>query len=199
MEPAFKTSNSVLLCANILLTELALTNLGCSHYYELVSCEYIVETVFRFVLCIIFWTRHYVVTVADKLNIKNKLKLITSSRNTIDRTSWSEDAIINWTSGVLLIAMICFRAALPKGDADAAKGKARRTDDGPPDDIQGFIDHPLTAAATAIIGDDQNVSALALAHEYYNLPVIDKNDLKIEDKMNSMYDVVKWVTIFLLY
>jgi len=62
--------------------------------------------------------------------------------------------------------------------------KNRSEHDGPPDDIQAFFGHPLTAATTAINGEDTNASAAALLHEYINLPAIDKSEGKIDDKLD---------------
>lgn len=69
---------------------------------------------------------------------------------------------------------------------DSSKDPKRRSEqDGPPDDIQAFFGHPLTAATTAINGEDTtNASAAALFHEYINLPAIEKSELKIGDKIN---------------
>ncbi|CAH1773310.1 unnamed protein product [Owenia fusiformis] len=50
-----------------------------------------------------------------------------------------------------------------------------------PQDLKAFFGHPLTAATTAINGDE-HASALALLHEYHNLPAIDRSDIKIRDK-----------------
>ncbi|XP_069126198.1 uncharacterized protein [Argopecten irradians] len=69
---------------------------------------------------------------------------------------------------------------------DGPKDSKRRSEqDGPPDDIQAFFGHPLTAATTAINGEDStNASAAALFHEYINLPAIEKSELKIGDKID---------------
>ncbi|KAL5016848.1 hypothetical protein ScPMuIL_006437 [Solemya velum] len=61
----------------------------------------------------------------------------------------------------------------------------------PPDDIRAFFGHPLTAATTAINGEDTQASAVALLHEYINLPAIDKSGLKIGDNINSIYDIIR--------
>ena len=55
-----------------------------------------------------------------------------------------------------------------------------------PQDIRAFFGHPLN-------GDDTQASALALLHEYQNLPAIDKNDIKIGDKYGSLIDILRWV------
>ena len=52
-----------------------------------------------------------------------------------------------------------------------------------PQDIRAFFGHPLTAATVSVNGtDDNSASALALLHEYQNLPAIDKSDIKIGDR-----------------
>lgn len=66
-----------------------------------------------------------------------------------------------------------------------------QTDDGPPDDIRAFYGHPLTAATAAIDQDDTHASAVALLHEYINLPALDRSGLKIGDKINSIYDIMR--------
>ncbi|OWF54580.1 uncharacterized protein LOC110443256 isoform X2 [Mizuhopecten yessoensis] len=69
---------------------------------------------------------------------------------------------------------------------DSSKDSKRRSEqDGPPDDIQAFFGHPLTAATTAINGEDStNASAAALFHEYINLPAIEKSEFKIGEKID---------------
>ena len=60
-----------------------------------------------------------------------------------------------------------------------AKYQKHRSDhDGPPDDINAFFGHPLTAATTAINGEDTSASAAALQYEYMNLPGIDRNQVQ---------------------
>ncbi|XP_013417111.1 grainyhead-like protein 1 homolog isoform X2 [Lingula anatina] len=59
-----------------------------------------------------------------------------------------------------------------------------------PADIRAFFGHPLTAATTAIDGEDAHASALALLHEYHNLPAIDRGDLKVGDKYESIQDLL---------
>ena len=79
---------------------------------------------------------------------------------------------------------------------NTAEGKHGETDvvsstaDGPPDDIRAFYGHPLTAATSAV-SDDNNASAVALLHEYINLPALDKSGMKIGDKISSIYDIMK--------
>ncbi len=52
-----------------------------------------------------------------------------------------------------------------------------------PQDIRAFFGHPLTAATASVNGtEDNSASALALLHEYQNLPAIDKSDIKIGDR-----------------
>ena len=53
-----------------------------------------------------------------------------------------------------------------------------------PQDIRAFFGHPLN-------GDDTHPSALALLHEFQNLPAIDKNDIKIGDKYGSLIDILR--------
>jgi len=65
------------------------------------------------------------------------------------------------------------------------------TADGPPDDIRAFYGHPLTAATASVNEDDTHASAVALLHEYINLPALDKSGLKIGDKINSIYDIMR--------
>ena len=60
-----------------------------------------------------------------------------------------------------------------------------------PEDIRAFFGHPLTAATSAIDGDDAHASALALLHEYQNLPAIDRSDMKIGDKFGSLNDILR--------
>jgi len=52
-----------------------------------------------------------------------------------------------------------------------------------PQDLRAFFGHPLTVATASVNGpDDTSASALALLHEYQNLPAIDKSDVKIGDR-----------------
>ena len=62
-----------------------------------------------------------------------------------------------------------------------------------PEDISAFFGHPLTAASSALTGDngDNQASALALLHEYQNLPAIDRSDMKIGDKFQSLNDLLR--------
>ncbi|KAK3089720.1 hypothetical protein FSP39_005877 [Pinctada imbricata] len=76
-------------------------------------------------------------------------------------------------------------------DANSGSPKSRGINDGPPDDIRAFFGHPLTAAATAINGEDTNASAAALLHEYINLPSLDKSGMKIGDTLSSIYDILR--------
>ncbi|XP_059157789.1 uncharacterized protein LOC131942094 isoform X2 [Physella acuta] len=70
--------------------------------------------------------------------------------------------------------------------------KRKSSVDSPPDDVGAFFGHPLTKATNALIGDlDNNASAVALLHEYINLPSIDRDDLKVGDKLNGiMLDII---------
>ncbi|KAK3606177.1 hypothetical protein CHS0354_010815 [Potamilus streckersoni] len=74
---------------------------------------------------------------------------------------------------------------------DTRKDGNNKTSEGPPDDIRAFFGHPLTAATTAINGEDTNASAVALLHEYINLPALDKSGMKIGDKFHSIYDIMR--------
>ena len=58
-----------------------------------------------------------------------------------------------------------------------------------PQDIRGFMIHPLMAAESAS-SENHNASALALLHEYQNLPTIDKGDMKIQDKYGPLVDTL---------
>jgi len=73
---------------------------------------------------------------------------------------------------------------------NTASQRASPTSDGPPDDISAFYGHPLTAA-TASVDDDTHASAVALLHEYINLPALDRSGMKIGDKINSIYDIMR--------
>ncbi|ELU04641.1 hypothetical protein CAPTEDRAFT_198091 [Capitella teleta] len=53
-----------------------------------------------------------------------------------------------------------------------------------PHDIHAFFGHPLNS-------DDTQASAIALLHEYQNLPAIDKSNLKIGEKYGSFFDILK--------
>lgn len=77
------------------------------------------------------------------------------------------------------------------GNKSSTAENSSRTADGPPDDIRAFYGHPLTAATAAVNDDDTHASAVALLHEYINLPAIDKSGLKIGDKINSIYDILR--------
>ncbi|KAL4236676.1 Grainyhead-like protein 2 [Mactra antiquata] len=63
--------------------------------------------------------------------------------------------------------------------------------DGPPDDIRAFYGHPLTAATASVNAEDTHASAVALLHEYINLPALDRSGMKIGDKINSIYDIMR--------
>lgn len=78
-----------------------------------------------------------------------------------------------------------------KGNVKSSSDVQPRTTDGPPDDIRAFYGHPLTAATAAVNEDDTHASAVALLHEYINLPALDKSGLKIGDKINSIYDIMR--------
>lgn len=65
--------------------------------------------------------------------------------------------------------------------------------DGPPDDIRAFYGHPLTAATASANDADTHASAVALLHEYINLPALDRSGMKIGDKINSIYDIMRFV------
>ncbi|XP_052777323.1 uncharacterized protein LOC128214740 isoform X2 [Mya arenaria] len=69
-------------------------------------------------------------------------------------------------------------------------GRGSPTTDGPPDDIRGFYGHPLTVA-TAAVDDDTQASAVALLHEYINLPALDRSGMKIGETINSIYDIMR--------
>ena len=85
------------------------------------------------------------------------------------------------------------------GCNDGKSGKPKTTEDGPPDDIRAFFGHPLTAATT-INEEDRHASAVALLHEYINLPALDKSGMKIGDKINSIYDIMRYFfKIYFLY
>ncbi|GFO13318.1 hypothetical protein PoB_003982300 [Plakobranchus ocellatus] len=66
----------------------------------------------------------------------------------------------------------------------------------PPDDVGAFFGHPLTRATSALNGDevDTNASAVALLHEYINLPAIHTEDLKVGDKLNGFLDIISLIT-----
>ena len=53
-----------------------------------------------------------------------------------------------------------------------------------PGDIKAFFVHPL------INGEDVGESALALLHEYQNLPSLDKTDLRIGERL-TIHDLFK--------
>ena len=88
-----------------------------------------------------------------------------------------------------------------KGEEDADEestdnnGNTRGLSDGPPDDIRAFFGHPLTAAATAINGEETNASAAAFLHEYINLPSLDKSGMKIGETLSSIYDILRYISI----
>ena len=60
------------------------------------------------------------------------------------------------------------------------KDKAR---DEMPGDLKAFFGHPLV--------NDKASSALALLHEYQNLPAIDHSDNKIRDKYDAFNDMLR--------
>lgn len=62
-------------------------------------------------------------------------------------------------------------------------------EDGPPDDKKAFFGHPLTAATSAINGDDTQALRAALQHEYMNFSAAYSNDAK--DKLFSLCDVTR--------
>ncbi|XP_060551159.1 uncharacterized protein LOC132712748 isoform X2 [Ruditapes philippinarum] len=69
--------------------------------------------------------------------------------------------------------------------------KQPNSTDGPPDDIRAFYGHPLTAATASSNDADTHASAVALLHEYINLPALDRSGMKIGDKINSIYDIMR--------
>ncbi|XP_064606522.1 protein grainyhead-like isoform X2 [Liolophura sinensis] len=71
----------------------------------------------------------------------------------------------------------------------AAPPTGTPSEDGPPDDVRAFFGHPLTAATTAINGDDTHIHGLALLHEYQNLPAMDRSGMKIGDKFQTLQDI----------
>lgn len=60
--------------------------------------------------------------------------------------------------------------------------------DVPPDDPAAFFGHPLTAASTAINGEDSHANGAALYHEYMNLGPI----VPVEGKGEQLFDM-RWV------
>ena len=54
-----------------------------------------------------------------------------------------------------------------------------------PGDIRAFFEHPL------VNGEDNQAPALALLHEYQNLPAIDHTDNKIRDKYDTFSDILR--------
>ncbi|XP_052266971.1 uncharacterized protein LOC127868873 isoform X2 [Dreissena polymorpha] len=72
-----------------------------------------------------------------------------------------------------------------------AGGKAVSAMDCPPDDIRAFYGHPLAAATASSNVADTHASAVALLHEYINLPALDKSGKKIGDKITSAYDILR--------
>ena len=83
---------------------------------------------------------------------------------------------------------------LPVSSSDlslpVSKGLAK---DEVPEDIRAFFGHPLTAATSALEGGETQASALALLHEYQNLPAIDRADLRIGDRYESIQDILRLV------
>ncbi|XP_053393809.1 uncharacterized protein LOC123523670 isoform X2 [Mercenaria mercenaria] len=76
-------------------------------------------------------------------------------------------------------------------NTSSTTGKHTPTTDGPPDDIRAFYGHPLTAATASANDADTHASAVALLHEYINLPALDRSGMKIGDKINSIYDIMR--------
>ncbi|CAI9720243.1 Hypothetical predicted protein [Octopus vulgaris] len=72
-----------------------------------------------------------------------------------------------------------------KEDPDA--GLLANPEDGPPDDKKAFFGHPLTAATSAINGDDTQALRAALQHEYMNFSTNYGDDIK--EKLFSLCDV----------
>jgi len=62
-----------------------------------------------------------------------------------------------------------------------------------PEDIRAFFVHPLTAATSALDGEDEesHASALALLHEYQNLPSLDRTDLKMGERHETLGDILR--------
>ena len=61
-----------------------------------------------------------------------------------------------------------------------------------PDDIHAFFGHPLTGVSDGIVGEDtEHASALAILHEYQNLPAIDRTDTKAGEKLDTLADLLK--------
>ena len=61
-----------------------------------------------------------------------------------------------------------------------------------PEDIRAFFGHPLTAVSSDTEGGEgSQASAMALLHEYQNLPAIDKVDLKIGERYESIHDILR--------
>ena len=54
-----------------------------------------------------------------------------------------------------------------------------------PGDIRAFYGHPLAN------GEDTNSSALALLHEFQNLPAIDRSDQKVGDKFQGLSEMLR--------
>lgn len=69
--------------------------------------------------------------------------------------------------------------------------------DGPPDDVGAFFGHPLTRATIAINGEDQEAQAQALFHEYLNLQAIDRDGVKIADRLATILDTIRSVCFFM--
>ena len=60
-----------------------------------------------------------------------------------------------------------------------------------PDDIHAFFGHPLTGVSDGIAEEDSSASALAILHEYQNLPAIDRTDIKVGDRLDTIADLLK--------
>ena len=69
-------------------------------------------------------------------------------------------------------------------------GKREGGCDEVPDDIHAFFGHPLSSDGIGGEGKE-HASALAILHEYQNLPAIDRTYAKIGDKVDSLADLLK--------
>ena len=74
-----------------------------------------------------------------------------------------------------------FRELAEQADATEEPGSR----DEVPGDIRAFYGHPLAN------GEDTNASALALLHEYQNLPAIDRSDQKVGDKFDGLSEILR--------
>uniref|UniRef100_A0A2C9JH45 Grh/CP2 DB domain-containing protein n=1 Tax=Biomphalaria glabrata TaxID=6526 RepID=A0A2C9JH45_BIOGL len=72
------------------------------------------------------------------------------------------------------------------------KAKNKSSMDSPPDDVGAFFGHPLTRATNALNGEglDTNASAVALLHEYISIPPLEREDIKGDDKLNGLLEII---------